>query len=1093
MGDAAVTRIGGERLTFGTRKAFQLFSFLAATAPQRWPRARLAALLWSDRDEPQARGSLRQALTAIRRVLPDAARVLVVDGEAVGLDLDDIWVDLHDLRRLSRLDAVPDIDDLAALYRGPLLQDMTPVDPAFGAWLEAERRAIEEAMLSALRHEARRSEAEGDPATARRAARLALEVDAACEESARRLIRLEAAAGDRSAALRAYQQFRDALAERYEAAPEPETEALVARLKLTGATAIASTVRLPPTSVADHPDDPSAAGETASPKLQQRAAVALVVRPPAHAAADTDVEAAHSMAQSWRAAVVAEIERAGGRASRFGATGVLGLFGAEASFGDDGLRAARAALAIRDACVGTIGMAGGMVVIEAGSAGGTAIETASALSRAAEPGVMLIAPDTAGDLAGWIETAPSARFMRLIAMRSLPQTPFIGRRAELGQIETALQIAAEEKRGRVIHLRGEAGIGKTRLAGEAARLAKDQGFVQAVAHVLDFGGRNRRDAIRTMLRALLGVDDDSEARLVEAAAETMRKRLDRCSELDEAVLLDLLDAPIPPHQLALLDAMPGLARAEARLNLITRSVATLAIEHPLFLLFEDVHWADQVTLEGLAALASTTVATPTILVVTTRIEGDRLNAAWRASTGGSGVSTIDLGPMNEREAHALAAAVGGPDERSLAACISRAEGNPLFLEQLLRLRVSGERARPTGAAEPASLRSVAQARLDLLPESSRETLMAASVLGQSFAASALAALMERGEIDREALTAHGMVHGEGVAFRFGHALLREAIYAMLLPSRRRALHRRAADWFAERDPTLRAEHLEAAGAPEAAAAFRDAAEGQLRVYRYADAAALASRGAALARSASERTELLLMQGQALHDLGDMAAAARTFDAARAAALSPLEQARALYGAAAVKRVVDDLDGAFRDVDAGLRLATGPDSTQERARLRHLRGNLLFPLGDAAGCQREHEESLVHAREAEDPALEAAALGGIGDAAYLAGRMTSAYRALGVCVELARQHGFGRIEVANDGQRAVAGTFTLPLADAVIDLERAREATRRVGDRRSEINTFAGTVWALFDLGQYERAVAAAEEACLLVRRLGTRRYEPPFS
>jgi tetratricopeptide (TPR) repeat protein len=787
-----------------------------------------------------------------------------------------------------------------------------------------------------------------------------------------------------------------------------------------------------------------------------------------------------------------EIERAGGQAARFGAAGVLGLFGAEASFGDDGPRAVRAALAIRDACRGAIGMAGGIVVIEAAGASGAAIEAASALSRMAKPGEALIDENSTRDLVDWVETARLGRFARLIGLKLLTQTPFIGRRAELGQIEAALRVAVDEKRGRVIHLRGEAGIGKTRVAGEAARIAEALGFVQAVAHVLDFGGRNRRDAIRAILRALLGLGDDSNAAAIETAAQSMRARLDSTAELDEAVLLDLLDAPMPPRQMALLDAMSGTARTEARLNLIARCLTTLARECPLLLLFEDVHWADDVTLEGLAACASVTVATPTILVATTRIEGDRLNAAWRARTGGAGVSTIDLGPLSEPEAHALAAAVGAPDGRRLAACVARAGGNPLFLEQLLRLSISRGRAARIESAEPASLRSVAQARLDLLPTSSREGLMTASVLGQSFSAAALAALMGVEEFDHEALTAHGMVRREGETLRFGHALLREAIYAMLLPSRRRALHARAADWFGARDPTLRAEHLEAAGAPEAAAAFREAAEAQLRVYRYARAAALAARGAGLARSPSERTQLLGMQGQASHDLGDMAAAARAFNAALAAAQTPLERASALGGAAAVKRVTDDLEGAFRDVDAALQLATGPEATRERARLRHLRGNLLFPRGDAAGCLREHEASLVHAREVADPALEAAALGGIGDAAYLAGRMTSAYRALGVCVQIARQHGFGRIEVANDAQRAVTGTFILPLRDAVSDLEQAREATRRVGDRRAEINSFAGTVWALFDLAEYERALVAAEEARALVRRLGAFRYDPLF-
>jgi DNA-binding SARP family transcriptional activator len=183
LGGALVNRPGGEPVVFATRKALQLFLFLAATLPQRAPRARLAALLWSDRDEPQARGSLRQALTAIRRALGGATDALAVEGEAVRLEADRVWTDLDQLRRLTR-SVTADADDIAALYRGPLLAGLAPSDPAFREWLDAERRAVEEATLLALRRAAARAEAAGDPAAALRAAHLALGSER-CAPSAR--------------------------------------------------------------------------------------------------------------------------------------------------------------------------------------------------------------------------------------------------------------------------------------------------------------------------------------------------------------------------------------------------------------------------------------------------------------------------------------------------------------------------------------------------------------------------------------------------------------------------------------------------------------------------------------------------------------------------------------------------------------------------------------------------------------------------------------------------------------------------------------------------------------------------------------------
>jgi hypothetical protein len=110
---------------------------------------------------------------------------------------------------------------------------------------------------------------------------------------------------------------------------------------------------------------------------------------------------------------------------------------------------------------------------------------------------------------------------------------------------------------------------------------------------------------------------------------------------------------------------------------------------------------------------------------------------------------------------------------------------------------------------------------------------------------------------------------------------------------------------------------------------------------------------------------------------------------------------------------------------------------EQARIHFLRGNLCFPRGDLEGCLREHGIALELARHAGTAELEAMALGGLGDAEYVRGRMISALDRLRQCVELCERHGFGRIEVANRAMMAFTQWFAGDTRGALAVAEKAR--------------------------------------------------------
>ena len=445
--------------------------------------------------------------------------------------------------------------------------------------------------------------------------------------------------------------------------------------------------------------------------------------------------------------------------------------------------------------------------------------------------------------------------------------------------------------------------------------------------------------------------------------------------------------------------------------------------------------------------------------------------------------TIDLGPLPLREATALAGVYLDATADFAKRCIERAAGNPLFLEQLLR-----HAEQSTAASVPGSVQSLVQARMDQLDPHDKQALQAASAFGQRFAPEGLRHLLDDPDYNCAPLVRRFLIRPAGDDFLFAHALIRDAVYDSLLRSRRRELHQRAATWFQDRDLVLHAEHLDRADHPSAPPAYLAAARAQAADYHYERARALADRGLALAIERADRLALTCFQGDISHDLGAMAESREAYERALEAAADDGQRTHAWLGLAAVKRVIEDLDGAFADLDRAQVAAERYGLIEQRARIHFLRGNLHFPRGNITGCLAEHGKSLQLAREIASPELEAQALGGLGDAEYVRGRMLSAHRHLQHCVDLAAEHGLGRIEVANRSQSAHARLYFSPQQAVLEQALTAAEAARRVGHHRAELNARVAGVFATFALGDFPRLKEQIEEARAIVDRLGARRF-----
>ena len=487
---------------------------------------------------------------------------------------------------------------------------------------------------------------------------------------------------------------------------------------------------------------------------------------------------------------------------------------------------------------------------------------------------------------------------------------------------------------------------------------------------------------------------------------------------------------------------------------------------------------------ALARLAEVVGDCPSLLIMTSRLEGDPLQQGWRAGIGDTPLMTIDLAPLRQSEAEVLAREYTERSVDVARLCIERAAGNPLFLEQLLRY---AEDTPPAGI--PASIQTLVQARMDRLEPSDKAALQAASIFGQRFSLDALRFLTNRPDCGCEGLVAPFLVRPSAGGFLFGHALIRDAVYNSLLKVRRRELHRRAAEWFAERDPVLHAEHLDCAEDPAAAEAYLGAAQHQAGNHRYTRALALVERGLELADEGPEAFELTCMRGDLLRELGSIDPSITSFERARTRAKDAAQQCRAMVGLASSMRVVGRFEDALAVLDQAETMARDQHLTRDLAHVHHLRGNVYFPLGRLDGCLEQHELAQRLARETDAPDLEARSLGGLADANYMRGRMLTAYEHYRHCVELARERGLGAVEVANWPMVGCARRYTNELSEAWDDSLGAIDLAIRAGNQRAEI-VARQNAWLLRDMARLAEAKPHFERALALARSIGARLFEP---
>ncbi len=539
---------------------------------------------------------------------------------------------------------------------------------------------------------------------------------------------------------------------------------------------------------------------------------------------------------------------------------MLIYFGWPAAHEDDPERAIRAGLAILEAMVSLnstlaakggprlqvrIGMHTGPVVVTGGDeVFGETANVAARVQTAAEPDTVAVTAATQRLVAGMFvleDLGPQAlkgvrepvtlyRAVRPSGVRSRLDvasgrlTPFVGREVELATLVERWE-RAQDGEGQNALIQGEAGVGKSRLAYQLHER------LNAVPHTwLECGatpytvGTPFHPVIALVSQALAFKPEDT---LVEKLKK-LETGLGALASTDKVALMaDLLglQTPIP------LQMNPDLQRHRT-IDLLAEWSLALSEAQPLVVLVEDLHWCDASSLEVVGRLIEQSATARVLLLATARPE---FTPQWSARQN---TTTLSLQRLTKRQARDMVASLLAEKlpQDTLEALVARADGVPLYLEELTKAMVEPGAARVVEAI-PATIADSLMARLDRL-SAAKEVAQRAAVLGREFSYSLLAAVagMDQAALQQGlARLAEGeivFVRGEPpeAVYAFKHALVQEAAYDSLLKRTRQQLHGHVVDVLmatfpetAAAEPELLARHAEAAGRiGEAIAAYQRA-------------------------------------------------------------------------------------------------------------------------------------------------------------------------------------------------------------------------------------------------------------------------------
>ncbi len=759
----------GRLITLGGAKPRALLTVLLLELGRVVSVDRLVDELWGERAPQTAAHAAKVYVSQLRKALGPGGRAIVTRPPGYLLELDPEQVDVHRFQRLADEGraALHDGDaglaalvlrEALSLWRGPALADF-----GYEPFAQAEIARLEELRLVALEERI-----EADLALGRHAD-LAAEIEALIRsEPLRERLRGQLMlalyrSGRQAEALAAYQDARRALVDGLGIEPGPalrELEAAILRQDES---------LLLPTPVPASP--PAAAMQFRRLSIILSAEVDV-----AALAGALDAETAHAAVERYAEAAVAIAARHGAAAERGAGDVLTAVFGLPVAHEDDALRAARAALEIRDAVRALneslaeeagarldlrVGVDAGEVV-SGRTVSGPPLKAAAHLRQLCGPDEVLVGAPAFRLLAhaALVEPVDGAYRLVDVAAGAAPaferrlDAPLVGRRRELAALRAVMRQAIETESVRIVGVLGPAGIGKSRLARELTTRAK--GVSALTGRCVSYGEGITYWPLREIVQGAVGGDERA------AILASMK------GEVDAAEVADGLAAALGPADAH--SAAPEIAWA------FRRFCETLARRRPLLLVLDDLHWAEPTLLDLVEHLADR--GTGPMLVLCLARE-DLVEERPAFLEGRANAEQLVLDSLSPAETEALLDQLGGaplPEER--ARIVETAEGNPLFVEQLLALAAEGGLG-PERLLPP-TIRALMASRLDRLGPGERAVLERGAVVGREFRESELVALLDPGAaatVGRhlQTLVRRGFVGSARDGFRFRHVVVQEAV------------------------------------------------------------------------------------------------------------------------------------------------------------------------------------------------------------------------------------------------------------------------------------------------------------------------------
>jgi tetratricopeptide (TPR) repeat protein len=679
--------------------------------------------------------------------------------------------------------------------------------------------------------------------------------------------------------------------------------------------------------------------------------------------------------------------------------------------------------------------------------------------------------------------------------------PLIGRYAETRQFKAVAEGVLESQAGHVMYVRAVAGVGKSRLTQEFIDIARAAGMRCHTAEVLDTGAARTgteqgggvhadhagadqgwRAPLEQLARSLLGLGASCSSG-AQGDSQAIAALVARLYLPPETTLFyhTLANVRLDAEQHALYAAMSQDVRDQGWARALQMLVLRLAMTEPQLIALEDVHWGDPYLFEALGPLLALSHEAPVLWVITSRVENDPLESALRQQMADLGLTVFDLAPMPAREAMALADQFTDVDPAYRARCVERAQGNPLFLTQLL--------ASP-GQRLPDSLKHLIQARLDGMAPQHRQALRMASVLGPRFELDLLRDALGDGAYVPPAAGRDSLLRKTADnAYGFVHDLVMHCIYDTIDPQQLRQLHAVAALAWRPRDAAQCAHHLYRANDPGALDMMLEAIRGRLLRHQFEAALDLAASCNAYDSTSFSSFALALLRADACTGMGHMGNARQYYQHAIMLAGRPQEKIDAVIGLAGVLNILEELEEEERLLDETVPLALSVGAEAALGKLLYLKGNIYFPRGDYTECRRYHEDAARYAEAADMSETQARALSGVGDSYYAQGRMRKAFDLFSQCLAMCERHRYVHIEASN---RAALGSTRIYLGDtegAVSDALASASLAHKVGNRRAETFSRMTAGWALVADGALDAATEQVEQGLELARGLGSSRFE----